>query len=93
MSTATSGNQFDGEFKVNENDVFYSYLPLAHCMERGMLLGALANGCKYGFYQGDILKIREDMAVLQPTVLVSVPRLFNRFYDGMKQKINELEGF
>ena len=58
-----------------------------------MLISALLNCCQYGFYQGDILKIREDMAVLRPTVLASVPRLFNRFYDGMKQKINELEGF
>ena len=93
VSTAAAGNRFDRDFEVNENDVFYSYLPLAHVMERGMLISALLNCCQYGFYQGYILKIREDMAVLRPTVLASVPRLFNRFYDGMKQKINELEGF
>jgi len=38
------------------------------------------------------LKIKEDLAVLKPTIMVSVPRLYNRFYDAMQAKINELTG-
>jgi long-chain acyl-CoA synthetase len=38
------------------------------------------------------MKIKEDLAVLKPTIMVSVPRLYNRFYDAMQQKINELTG-
>jgi long-chain acyl-CoA synthetase len=38
------------------------------------------------------LKIKEDLAELKPTVMVSVPRLYNRFYDVMQQKIKELSG-
>lgn len=38
------------------------------------------------------MKIKEDLAVLKPTIMVSVPRLYNRFYDTMQQKINELTG-
>lgn len=49
-------------------------------------------GMQYGFFQGDVLKLREDLAVLQPTIMVSVPRLYNRFYDVMQQKIQELTG-
>jgi long-chain acyl-CoA synthetase len=46
-----------------------------------------------GFYQGDVLKLTQDLAVLKPTVMVSVPRLYNRFYDLMQAKIKELSGF
>ncbi len=31
--------------------------------------------------------------MLKPTVMVSVPRLYNRFYDLMQAKIKELAGF
>ena len=34
-----------------------------------------------GFYQGDTLKIVEDLQALRPTVFSSVPRLYNRIYD------------
>jgi long-chain acyl-CoA synthetase len=42
--------------------------------------------------QGDVLKLTQDLAVLKPTVMVSVPRLYNRFYDLMQAKIRELTG-
>lgn len=39
---------------------------------------------------GDTLKLLDDVGVLQPTIFVSVPRLFNRIYDkvlaGVKAK-------
>lgn len=39
------------------------------------------------------MKLREDLSELKPTLMVSVPRLFNRFYDVMQAKIKELTGF
>ncbi|KAG0075269.1 Long chain acyl-CoA synthetase 7 peroxisomal [Linnemannia elongata] len=58
-------------------DTHISYLPLAHVFER--LCQA-----------GDTLKLLDDVAILQPTIFVSVPRLFNRIYDkvlaGVKAK-------
>lgn len=39
------------------------------------------------------MKLREDLIVLKPTIMVSVPRLFNRFYDVMQAKVKELTGF
>ncbi len=75
---------FDGVFKVRDDDVYYSYLPLAHVFERCILLLAVANKMKIGFYQGDVLKLKEDLAILRPTFMISVPRLYNRFYDLMQ---------
>jgi long-chain acyl-CoA synthetase len=50
----------------------------------------IAGSTRIGYFQGDTLKLMDDIAVLQPTVFVSVPRLFNRIYDkviaGVKAK-------
>lgn len=40
-----------------------------------------------------MFKLKEDLAELRPTIMASVPRLFNRFYDVMQAKINDLQGF
>ena len=45
-----------------------------------------------GYYQGDITKIKEDLAILRPTYFASVPRLLNRFYDLMQAGINQQTG-
>ena len=71
-------------------DVYLSYLPMAHVMERICIVSAL--GCEIAIcmYGGDILKLKEDLAIFRPTIFVSVPRLFNKFYDaiinGLKEK-------
>lgn len=83
---------YDGEFELRNDDVYLSYLPLAHVFERCLMLCAMAYQMEYGFFQGDVLKLRDDLAELKPTIFVSVPRLYNRFYDVMQTKINELTG-
>jgi len=92
VSNIAGMNKFDGEFELKDDDVYISYLPLAHVFERCLLMCAMGYKMQYGFFQGDVLKLREDLAVLQPTVMVSVPRLYNRFYDVMQQRIKELTG-
>ena len=62
-------------------DVHLSYLPLAHVMERVVQACIFYVGACIGFYQGDTLKLLEDLAVLRPTFFVSVPRLLTRIYD------------
>lgn len=71
-------------------DTHISYLPLAHVFER-LCQGVMISGAaRIGYYQGDTLKLLDDVAILQPTIFVSVPRLFNRIYDkvlaGVKAK-------
>lgn len=38
------------------------------------------------------MRLKDDLQSLKPTLFVSVPRLYQRFYDVMNQKINELTG-
>jgi long-chain acyl-CoA synthetase len=48
------------------------------------------NGAAMGFYSGDVLKLKEDLQVLKPTLFPSVPRLLNKFFDAMHKNINIL---
>ncbi|RKP08894.1 hypothetical protein THASP1DRAFT_14984 [Thamnocephalis sphaerospora] len=77
-------------FTVTKDEVYISYLPLAHVMERTLQALFTSRGASIGFYQGDTLKLLDDVAELKPTLFVSVPRLFNRIYDkvlgGVKAK-------
>ena len=50
------------------------------------------SGAAIAFYSGDILKIVDDLKEVRPTVFASVPRLYNKIYDQIKGKINELSG-
>jgi long-chain acyl-CoA synthetase len=54
-------------------------------MELSVYLSFLFNKGKIGFYHGDMLKLKEDLAILKPTILLSVPRILNRIYDGIKK--------
>lgn len=73
-------------------DTHLSYLPLAHVLERVVVVTLMGRGAKIGFFQGDILKLKDDLETLKPTIFVSVPRLFNRFYDGMMSKLQAVTG-
>jgi long-chain acyl-CoA synthetase len=78
---------------VTKKDKHLSYLPLAHVMERIIGMSLLSMGCIVGIFAGNIRKIKEDLSVFKPTIFISVPRLYNRFYDVIKGKIAALEGF
>lgn len=45
------------EDRYTENDVYISYLPLAHVYERLMLTISMAIKMQIGFYSGDVLKL------------------------------------
>ncbi|KAJ1570042.1 hypothetical protein HK096_004701 [Nowakowskiella sp. JEL0078] len=74
---------------INNEDVFISYLPLAHIMERSFFTNVLISGGSIGYSRGDVALLMEDIAVLRPTLFISVPRLLNRIYDRIiAQTIN-----
>ena len=47
---------------------------------------------KFGFYQGEPLKLIEDCALLRPSVFPSVPRLYNRIYSKIKSNMDAATG-
>lgn len=95
LALAGFGDNRDGErslFRITSEDVHISYLPLAHIFERVVFTALSAAGAKIGFYQGDTLKIIEDLGELKPTIFVSVPRLLNKVYDKVLQGVEQKGG-
>ena len=79
------------ETTFRSDDTHLSYLPLAHIYERAMYNLLAMEGGRCGIFGGDVKKLKEDMALLQPTVFVSVPRLYNKFFTLMKSKVPEIK--
>lgn len=79
--------------EIFEGDLYLSYLPLAHVFERVVYNFCLTTIMRVGIYSGDTLKLKEDLAVFRPTLFVSVPRLFNKFYDTIIQGVQAKSSF
>ncbi|MFT5425411.1 MAG: long-chain acyl-CoA synthetase [Gammaproteobacteria bacterium] len=75
-------------FSITENDVFLSFLPLSHTLERsiGYYLPMMA-GATVAFSRS-ILQLAEDLLVIRPTAIVSVPRIYERVYARIKKNID-----
>lgn len=73
--------------QLHSSDVYISYLPLAHIYERANQIMTVYHGAAVGFYQGDNLKLMDDLVALRPTIFCSVPRLYNRIYAGITQAV------
>ncbi|XP_021817428.1 long chain acyl-CoA synthetase 7, peroxisomal isoform X4 [Prunus avium] len=69
------------------SDIYISYLPLAHIYERTNQIISVYYGVAIGFYQGDNLKLMDDLVALRPTLFCSVPRLYNRIYAGIANSV------
>jgi long-chain acyl-CoA synthetase len=65
---------------LSKGDVFLSFLPLSHTFERtaGYYFPIAAGACVA--YAPSTQDLPEDLKTTQPTVLVSVPRIYERFY-------------
>ncbi|RKO97457.1 hypothetical protein CXG81DRAFT_10727 [Caulochytrium protostelioides] len=67
--------------RMSPGDKYLSHLPLAHVFEKLTVWFVFGFGGSIGFCRGDTALLMEDVQLLQPTLFVSVPRLFNRVYD------------
>jgi len=76
--------------KLDENDVYLSYLPLPHVFDRLFVIVMMYYGASVYFYNGDVFKLKDDLSEVRPTVFCSVPRLYGKFYDKVMQNIEGL---
>ena len=60
------------------------FLPLAHVLARALTIGAFTNGVTLGF-TSDIKNLVPMFSVFQPTLVVSVPRVFEKVYNTAEQ--------
>ena len=63
-----------------QEDVFLSFLPLSHTLERtaGYYLCVMSGSCVA--YARSVAQLGEDLQTIRPTVLMAVPRIFERVY-------------
>lgn len=74
-------------------DVFLSFLPLSHTFERtaGYYL-ALATGCTIA-YSRSVLMLAEDLKQVKPDVIISVPRVYEKIYARLNDKLKHASEF
>ncbi|XP_076951068.1 long chain acyl-CoA synthetase 4-like [Bidens hawaiensis] len=73
---------------LNTQDVYLSFLPLAHIFDRLIEECFINHGASIGFWRGDVKLLIEDIAELKPTIFCAVPRVLDRIYSGLQQKIS-----
>lgn len=74
---------------VHLHDTFLSFLPLSHMFERtvGYYLPMIC-GCTVT-YARSIEKLAEDLVLKRPTILITVPRIFERVSNKIKSQLVE----
>lgn len=79
-------------FTLEPDDRSLSFLPWAHAFGQTVELHALlASGCSTAFAES-VPKIVDNLGEVQPTMLVSVPRIFTKIYDGLNKMMVEKGG-
>jgi long-chain acyl-CoA synthetase len=65
---------------IYSDDVFLSFLPLSHTFERtvGYYIPMMAGASVA--HARSVDKLAEDMLMIRPTILISVPRIYERIY-------------
>ncbi|PKN71514.1 MAG: long-chain fatty acid--CoA ligase [Deltaproteobacteria bacterium HGW-Deltaproteobacteria-12] len=78
--------------KLNENSRCISMLPWAHSFGiTADLHGSIMRGSSLGI-MGSVETLIDDLPKIQPTIMVSVPRVFNKVYNGVWAKMREEGG-
>ena len=67
---------------VSDKDTTLSFLPLSHILQRMVDYFFFAVGCAIA-YARDITTVAEDLGIVRPTVVASVPRLYERVYNAV----------
>lgn len=76
---------------VSDKDVSMNFLPLAHIFERAWTFFALYTGMTIAINQ-DAKEIQRSIKQIHPTIMCSVPRFWEKVFDGVSEKINTSKG-
>jgi long-chain acyl-CoA synthetase len=68
--------------EISEADNTVSFLPLSHILQRMCDYLFMWVGCRIA-YPRDIHTLVDDFKVIRPTVVVSVPRIYEKIYNGV----------
>ncbi len=73
-------------------DTMLSFLPLSHTLERTIgYYMAICTGVTVA-YARSVANLAEDMQTIKPTVMISVPRIFERIYNKIHEQLQQKSG-
>lgn len=75
-------------FPVGPSDCALSFLPLSHTFERTAGYWLMFAGATVA-YARSIPLLADDLKVIRPTILIAVPRIFERIYNAIHTKLAE----
>ncbi len=75
--------------QVHSDDLLLSFLPLSHTLERtvGYYIPLMVGACVA--YARSIPELAEDLLSVRPTLMVSVPRIYERVYNKIQAGLAE----
>jgi len=75
-----------------DTDIFLSFLPLSHSLERtaGYYMPVIM-GATVAFAE-DVSTMQQNLTEIRPTIMVSVPRLYEKIHAGILAKVAEAPG-
>ena len=78
-----------GVFDIGPEDTLLSFLPFSHVLERvdGIFTEACA-GCTIALARS-IDSLMEDVATIRPTVMLGVPRVFDKVFEGVTDLVGK----
>ncbi len=82
-----------GTFMARQDDLFLSFLPMSHTFERtlGYYLTVMT-GTTVAFARS-IQLLSEDLKTLSPSILISVPRIYERIFTSLRAKLEQGSAF
>lgn len=78
-------------FATFETDTSLSFLPLSHVFERIAFYRYLIDGVAIYFAESLTTVVR-DLGRVRPTVMVGVPRVYEKFYAAIQEKVSQAHG-
>ena len=91
LRAAIDGARAQVEF-VPDDEVVYIFLPLAHVLTRLVQMTALDAGAQLAYWHRDPKRIVADVGEIAPTILPSVPRVFEKIYAAATGKVEAAGG-
>ncbi|WON75356.1 long-chain fatty acid--CoA ligase [Nitrosospira sp. Is2] len=74
---------------IRQDDLLLSFLPLSHTFERtGGYYAPMMGGATVA-HARSVHQLQEDLLTIRPTLLISVPRIYERIYAGIRAKLAE----
>jgi long-chain acyl-CoA synthetase len=77
--------------EIFAHDLQYIFLPLAHVLGRELEWCSIEIGCETVFSRGTA-SIKEDLVAVRPTFMAGVPRIFEKFFSGVKTALGQGSG-